>query len=118
MTNKKLCWIDYGREKGPFVGVLRFRHKPNLGMTSASSNYKVQVFCDGKQLLTTVMGIESLEGLLYRTGAMAEKPVWKWVRIISKSVTPHQFPLNTEVGIFFTVTLTTDDIDYDYRTLG
>ncbi|CZT37338.1 hypothetical protein GA0004734_00042950 [Rhizobium sp. 9140] len=49
---------------------------------------------------------------------MAEKPVWKWVRIISKSVTPHQFPLNTEVGIFFTVTLTTDDIDYDYRTLG
>lgn len=100
------------------MGVLRFRHKPKLRMTSASSNYKVRVFCDGKQLLTTVMGIESLEGLLYRTGAMAEKPIFEWVRIISKSETLHEFPLNIGVGIVFTVTLTTDAIDYDSHTLG
>ncbi|PYE29821.1 hypothetical protein C8J37_1404 [Rhizobium sp. PP-WC-1G-195] len=49
---------------------------------------------------------------------MAEKPIFEWVRIISKSETLHEFPLNIGVGIVFTVTLTTDAIDYDSHTLG
>ncbi|KQR79280.1 hypothetical protein ASG03_12070 [Rhizobium sp. Leaf341] len=85
---------------------------------SSRTNYRLEVLYNGDEMLTTVMGIQSLGKLLSDIGALKEHSVQDWVRIIVTSETPPEFILNKETGISVRVTPTLADQDYDPKMLN